>query len=1747
MFSLFRAGLMAAVAAACLAVACLTATAANKPFTNDDLATSAVELEAQIKSDAGTPAKTVDQLKHDADAAFAKNDFRTGMTVLDQIVAAAPNDAATWLRLAHTIQQIRPGNDNERAMLLERASSAAYIAYQRASDRNQEADSLAFLGTLLSQRQNWRPALDALRLSLELREVADVRGQYERLRDQYGFRVLDYSVDADTASPRACFQFSEDVPQRTDFSPFVAVAGTDKPALSVTEKQLCVEGLDHGQTYTVTLRAGLPSVVHETLSKSSDFAIYVRDRKPSVRFSTSAYVLPRTGQQGIPVISVNSKAVAVEIYRISDRNLIDTVSTSGFGAGDFQTSLSRSDIDQLQNSRGVQVWKGTLAVDAKVALNAEVTTAFPVDQAVTDLKPGVYVMVAQAKELKDLDNNYEALATQWFVVSDLGLTAFSGKDGIHVFVNSLATTDAKSGIELKLISRGNEVLATRQTDAAGHALFEQGLANGEGGAAPALLAAADPKGDYAFLNLQASAFDLTDRGVSGRPAPTGLDAFVYAERGVYRSGETAYLTALLRDPQGTAALNTPLTLVVERPDGVEFKRAQIADQGLGGHTLTLPINASAPTGTWHVRAYTDPKLPAIGETTFLVEDYVPDRIEFDLTSKADRVSQGAPADMSVAGRFLYGAPASNLDLDGDVTISAAAERKGFAGYQFGLADDELDPTKQTLDDLPSTDDSGNATFKVDLDKLPSTTHPLQADVTVRMNEPGGRAVEHKLTLPITPAANMIGIKPLFQGTSLADGASANFDVIVAAPDGETLAQSGLHYQLLRIQTHYQFYKRDGVWNFEPVKTTTRVADGKIDVAPDQPGRISLPVNFGRYRLDVASADPNGPDTSVNFDAGWYVDANADTPDMLQVALDKPEYHAGDTMTVAVTARNAGQVTLNIVGDHLLATQTATVKEGATELKVPVGRDWGTGAYIVATLRRPLDAPAQRMPGRAIGLQWFAIDKAAKTLTVDMSAPALLRPNTTLHVPLKVSGLAAGEEARIAVAAVDVGILNLTNYKPPSASDYYLGQRALSADIRDLYGQLIDGMQGTRGEIRSGGDEGAQLHGSPPTGPPVALYSGIVTVGKDGTADIAFDIPDFAGTVRVMAVAWSKDKVGQGTADVTVRDPVVLSATVPRFLLPGDRSNVHLDLDNVEGQPGDYTVALTSADAVIAGAGATQKLTLRAKARGATDVPITADRAGSGVVKIAVSGPGGYALERSYTLQVRPPAQILARRTVKELAKGESVTLSNDMFADLVPGTGSVSVSVGSSTALDAAGLLAALDRYPYRCSEQITSRALPLLYMSELATEANVALEPNVDQRIRDTVDGLLARQGSNGSFGLWSPGGEDVWLDSYVTDFLTRARERKFAVPDDAFKLALDRLRNAVADLTDANKNDGTDLAYALYVLARNGAAPIGDLRYLADAKLDMLKTPIAKAQIAAALAMVGDHVRAERVYAAALADISPKPQPDVASREDYGSTLRDAAALVSLASEGGASGAVVQGAVQRVEAARAYLQPTSTQENAWLLLAASAMAKNAGKVALDVNGATLAQPLYRTIAAADLKDPLRVTNSGDDPVKAVVTVSGAPMTPEAAAQNGFKVERLNYTIDGDPLDVSTVKQNTRFVVVLKITEDQPQFGRVILADYLPAGFEIDNPHLVSSGDTGTLPWFTDAAEPVATEFRDDRFTAAFERKKDDPAVFSVAYIVRAVAPGKYVRPQASVEDMYRPDRFGRTNSENVEVTTGR
>src|SRR3954467_9251800 len=1272
------ASVRAGLAAALVAFSTFTAFAADKPFQRSELADSAVRLETQIKTESGQVAKPVASLRSEAEAAFAKRDFRSGMQTLAQIVSVAPREAGNWLRLSRAILQIGPNDDRERTNFLERAATAAYIGYQRSGNSGEEADALTLLGRTFSERKLWRPALDAYRLSLDLREVADIRQTYEGLRDEPGFRILHYPVDADAASPRACFQFSEDLPgKRTDFSPFVALEGNDKPAITTDEKQLCVEGLKHGERYSVTLRAGLPSTVKENLQKSADYNIYVRDRSPYVRFTGKAYVLPRTGQRGIPVVSVNTASVKAQVHRIGDRSLIETVL-----GGDFQRNIYGYERGRLGTEKGELAWKGELKIDS--VLNADVTTAFPIDQAVGDLKPGIYVMTAQPETRTASDEeSYGQLATQWFIVSDLGLTAFSGNDGVNVFLNSLASTEAKAGIEIRLIARNNEVLATRTTDANGFARFESGLARGEGGLSPAMLVA-DGKGDYAFLSLKGPAFDLTDRGVAGRAVTANLDAFVYAERGVYRTGETVHLTTLLRDSLGAAVNGVPMTLVVERPDGVEYRRAVVQDQGLGGRSLSFPMISAAPTGTYRVRAYTDPKGAAVGSTSFLVEDYVPNRMEFDLASPTGKLSKETPAEITLDGRFLYGAPASNLDLEGEMRVKAADARPGFAGYQFGANDDEDEvKTEQTsLEDLPQTDDKGKAKFTVALDKVPSTSRPLEAEVTVRLVESGGRAVERSITLPIVPTSTMIGVKPLFSGKSLGEGENAGFDVIVVSPDGKQLAGSGLRYELLKIERRYQYSRRDGRWEYEPVKSTRRMTDGRIDVAAGTSGRISLPVQWGRYRLGVSSDDRSIQPTSVTFDAGFYSDASADTPDLLEIALDKPEYAVGDTMTVAVTARTAGKVTLNVVGDKLYTTTTTDVQAGAARIPLTIGRDWGSGAYVVATLRRPLDEAASRMPGRAIGLQWFSVDRKARTLAFEMPLPSLMRPNGPLRVPMKLNGLNPGEEAKIVVAAVDVGILNVTNYKPPAPDDHYLGQRRLTAELRDLYGQFLDGTQAPRGTIRTGGDAAsAALAATPPTQPPLALYSGIVTVKSDGWAEVLFDIPAFSGTVRVMAVAWSKDKVGKASGDVTVRDPVVLTATLPRFLLTGDRGTIRLDLDNVEGPAGDYAIAVQT-DGPLQVGQAAQTVKLTGKQRTGVSLPINATAVGIGNVAVRITGPNGFDMQRSYTLAAKPATQILTRRTVRPIARNESISISNDLFADLVPGTGQVQLSVGPSTALD---------------------------------------------------------------------------------------------------------------------------------------------------------------------------------------------------------------------------------------------------------------------------------------------------------------------------------------------------------------------------------------------------------------------------------------------------------------------------------
>lgn len=1753
--------------------------AEQRPFVHQGIARDAERYETYLKTNWKAGGQKSADLKAAGNRAMA-NDPRAASRSFAAAVNADDRDSDAWLGLARALLAIKadPDKGSERYDLPVNASGAAYIAYHRAGDAAHRARALGVLGDALARRSYWRPSIDALKLSLDLADNSRVRDSYEKLKAEHGFRLLDYKTDTEASSPRICLQFSENIQRgQTDLAKYVTVDGKDPVGVVAEGQQLCIDGLTLGQRYEIRVRSGLPSDVGEPLPKQIELATYMPDRKPFVRFTGRSYVLPSKGQQGIPVVTVNTTKVAVEIFRIGDRNLATSIQN-----GDLARQLSTYDAEQIRNQTGVEVFKGELDVPTK--LNEEVTTALPVNDAVGDLKPGAYVMLAKAADR--VQPEYGELATQWFIVSDLGLTAFSGSDGIHAFVRSLSATRAVPGTSVKLVARNNEVLGTAKTDANGYVRFDAGLARGEGGLRPALLVAENGSGEYAFLDLTAAAFDLSDRGVRGREAPGPVDGFIYTERGVYRPGEEVNISALLRNAAGKA-VNLPATIVVTRPDGVEHRRYTLSDQGLGGRVAKLSLGSGVMTGTWRIGLHSDPKAPSIAQAAFLVEDFVPERLDMTLEPAASALVPEETQIVKASGRFLYGPPAAGLALEGEIVVKpSTGDVTGFPGYRFGIADEVVNPVRKPIETTAITDAEGKADVSVVLPPIPQTARPLEANVIIRLRESGGRTIERSVNLPVDTHQPRIGIKPLFANNTVSEGEAAAFEVVSLDGDSKNVAGENLRWDLVRLDTNWQWYRRDGSWAYEAVTLKRKVASGDIATLAYGPARIETKVDYGRFQLEVTSTEPNGPASSVLFSAGWYTaNQNAESPEMLDVALDKPVYKPGDTAKLRIASKQGGRALVAVLGSGLHLMKEVDIPKGVGEVEIEVDENWGAGAYATALLYRPLDEAAKRMPSRAIGVKWIALDQTGRELKVAFDTPAKVKSGETLSVPVKISGLFAGEEAYVTVAAVDVGVLNLTRYQAPAPESWFNAQRKLGIEIRDFYGRLIDGMRAERGKLRSGGDggtDGMTMQSAPPVEETVSRFSGIVRVAGDGTAKVDFDMPDFNGTVRLMAVAWSEGKIGHGTSDVVVRDAIALTASAPRFLTLGDEARLDLDIHNVEGPTASYqlNVARLPQDASTGGPASILQRTvdMTTGERNRQFFEFKPTEIGQVTLEVGIAGPNDIDVKRQLTFDVKPPAGDIKRTTVTHLAaNGGKITLTDDLVQDLIASRTKINLSVGPAASLDVPGLLAALDRYPHGCAEQTVSRALPLVYANAVASQLGLGTDKELKERVQKAVDRVFEMQDSSGAFGIWGPSNTDLWLTSYVTDFLTRARESGYVVKSVAFNQALDKLANFIANAQDFQKG-GEDHAYALYVLARNGRAPIGELRYYVDTRLDRFSTPLAKAQLGAALAMMGDKPRAETAFHAALATLDAQKEPG-AYRSDFGSTLRDGAALVTLASESGIAREEAPRLVNVIS--RAYLDRTytSTQEQAWMLLAANALGDEARNAKLSVNGSPVSGALLRALSPAELTGSgLVVRNDGDAPTDAVISVIGAALTPEPPASKGFNIERSAYKLDGTKVDLksaaggaSEVKQNDRFVIVVKV-EAKEEGGRILLVDRLPAGFEIENPRLVEGGDIKGLDWLKTSAKPEHTEFRDDRFVAAFNfsggntahgneesggngtasgdtaRKAADgaPVTATVAYIVRAVTPGTFVHPAATVEDMYRPERYARTAAGKLTVIAG-
>ncbi|MEY4706488.1 MAG: hypothetical protein RJB58_211 [Pseudomonadota bacterium] len=503
------------------------------------------------------------------------------------------------------------------------------------------------------------------------------------------------------------------------------------------------------------------------------------------------------------------------------------------------------------------------------------------------------------------------------------------------------------------------------------------------------------------------------------------------------------------------------------------------------------------------------------------------------------------------------------------------------------------------------------------------------------------------------------------------------------------------------------------------------------------------------------------------------------------------------------------------GDRVFSSRLIEAPASGATVDIPVSAEWGAGAYVLVTAYRPLADVKGREPVRSIGLAWLGVDNGPRTLNVAIGGGERIRPRQRVTLPVTIKGLAS-EEAFVTLAAVDEGILQLTDFNSPDPVSHYFGKRRLGVLMRDDYGRLIRAERGAVGAMREGGDGfgGRSLAVVPQR--TVALFSGIVKLNANGTANIALDIPDFNGSLRLMAVAWSADKLGHAGRMLIVRDPVVADLVLPRFLAPSDTIGAALNLDNVEGAAGTYTATIQTRGPVSLAGGTvvTQSLNLKQRVL----VPVQLRGAGLGIANITlnVTGPGGFKVSHAWPIQVRASQLDVSREEELPLAANGSYTAGRAIISDLVASTASATISVSAAHSYNnVAGLLKWLDKYPYGCLEQTVSRAAPLLLFNDVADLAGLPRDNALRPRVQQAIDQVLDMQNYAGNFGMWGPGSEaDAFLSVYTLDFLYQAKACNYVVGNDALTRGTNWLKTSGA----SEGSDDLTRAYAFYVLAQNG-----------------------------------------------------------------------------------------------------------------------------------------------------------------------------------------------------------------------------------------------------------------------------------------------------------------------------------------
>ena len=1641
-----------------------------------------------------------------------------------------------------------------------------------------------------------------------------------------GFEALDCKARLFEESPALAVTFSEPVDRRQRFDNFLQVSdlgapssddkdaslgtpeSTDEVGAGNVSKGSWVVGdnprvvyfpyIQPQRKYQIGIRSGLKNASGATLSEMSKCEVISEAMPPSFYFASKGVVLPAGQNGGLPVVTVNVPEVDVQFLRIEAAQLpnfyenvigVSRQKTSGDDDSDEQEdvdsdwrysnnrslkgTVSLWDLDRLKDL-STSVYLGRFLTDNKP--NRRHVTFLPVETIKELKQPGIYVAVMnQPGKFRD---EYQVT---YFYVSDIGLHARRYEGQVDAFATSLKSGKAIGDVEFELLDDSAKSLGRAKADGDGHATF-----TGAFDKARVLLARRGS--EMSVIALQEPALDLSEFDVGGFPSRNNK-LFVYAGRDLYRPGERFDISVLSRDADGRTAAAMPLTATLKRPDGRVMQTSLWKPEGTapGYFQQSIALPADAQTGSWLLEVRLDPAARmADASWKFQVEEFLPERMKLEITTKQQVVEPGDPLRLQVQGDYLYGSPAAGNRLLGNVQI----ERNRFAlaaklpGFIFGDFDDDARKQRKDIEET-ELDDHGAASLSIPID-VGDVSSPMRIRASLSLLESGGRPVVRSIERSMWPASSLIAVRPLFDRDVAREGALAEFEAVRVDPQGKVVPLDKAQMRVYREErVYYWRFDDQRGWN-SGYTENEELLDSRVVALPDRT-KIGVPVKYGRYRLELT--DPESGETMrYRFYAGWGAqDAEemGNRPDRVQLKLDKAPVREGDTVKLTITPPHDGEALIAVEGGKLLWTERTSVKASGTTISIPVDKSWKRhDLYISVAVFRPGSEGDRVTPARALGLIHLPLEREERKLAVTLTAPAKVLPEKRATVKVKVANAKPDQATFVTLSAVDVGILNITRYATPDPFDFFFGKHRYAPELLDMYGKLIEKMDGTQGKLKWGGDAAMRDTQSLPTKVRlVDLFSGPVKLNAQGEADIPLDLPDFNGTLRLMAVAFSPENFGNAQTEMVVAAPIVAELATPRFISPGDDATIALDVTNLSGAAQNLTIRLEGLDPLRIRDGSrtlslnnNQRVTLRfgAEATGAY---------GLGRIRLTVDNTGGPApihIVRESLLQVQPavPSEREVRRV--RLEPGANFSLDPAWTSRFFPESVTVGVTVSNRPPFNIGRLVQGLLDYPYGCLEQTASSAYPHVFIDEVQAKA-YGLTPRTRAEREKMVEGAVARiagmQKAGGGFSLWGDGAQEIWLSAYVMGFLQDARTGGFNVPDSMTKRGQDWL---LAQLQQASNNfpsipaalrgqlsaaDGSrlretdydtlrnghrrfaELANAAYVLARDQKAPLATLRVLHDNYRDRARSPLPLVQMAIALKLMGDEARSK----VALDEAMLKPYGIDANRYggygewlgDYGSAVRDLAMSYALLAENKIDHPrreVMLTDVAGRLAGRPYL---STQEQLAVFRAARAAGGNADvpwTATLRTNGTeqavTSRTSESRTLAGAQVRKGMDVVNQGTEALFIEADIQGYPTQPAEPKSNGVRIKRSWYEADGTLWNGRALKTGDTLVVKLEASADR-RIEDGLIVDRVPAGFEVENLNLTQGpGMDGWTIGGTNVSEAMADtrikhrEYRDDRYVAAVRIQ----GTVTVFYKVRVVTPGRFVVPAPVVEDMYRPDVRG-------------